>query len=284
VTVPISVVVSSNIGSEIAIMRSNTPGSGGPAQFAFDVNGNFKFDAGIDTFRSFGLDGDIPVAGDWDGTGVVRIGVYRPSLGAWFLDLNNNGVWDGTSGGDGIFYFGLPGDVPVVGDWSGNGVSKFGVFRCPAVGQPGVCSWILDYAGKKAYDPATAVTLSYGLPGDIPVVGNWSGAQTGPTQIGVFRCPANGQGVCTWIVNSTGSGSYSTADQKYQYGLPGDYPIVGAWNGGTRRIGVWRQGLVILNVSGSNSFGITDQLGSFGVAGDKVVIGAWTGPSITNFP
>jgi hypothetical protein len=283
VTVPVTLIVTSSVGSEIAIFRSNNPGSGGPAQFAFDVNGNIKFDPGIDTFRQFGLDGDIPVAGDWDGTGVVRIGVYRPSMGAWYLDLNNNGTWDGVSGGDGVYFFGLPGDMPVVGDWSGNGVAKFGVFRCPAVGQPGVCTWILDYAGKKAYDPSTAVMLSYGLPGDLPVVGNWTGNGTAD-QVGVFRCPASGQGVCTWIVNSTGTGFYSSSDAKYQYGLPGDRPIVGNWGGsGRKRIGVWRQGLVVLNVSGSNTFGYNDQIGSFGLPGDQVVVGSWSGP-ITNFP
>ena len=46
---------------------------------------------------SFGMSGDIPVTGDWTGNGVSKIGVFRPSTGEWFLDLNGNGKWDGSS-------------------------------------------------------------------------------------------------------------------------------------------------------------------------------------------
>src|SRR5438132_13400614 len=34
---------------------------------------------------TFGLEGDIPLAGDWDGNGSVTIGVYRPSSSLFFL-------------------------------------------------------------------------------------------------------------------------------------------------------------------------------------------------------
>jgi hypothetical protein len=280
-TIPVVVAISSTNEGEIGVFRSITPGSGGPALFALDVNGNYKYDSGIDKFRQFGLDGDYPVAGDWTGSGVSRIGVFRPAQGAWFLDLNNNGTWDGVSGGDGVFSFGLPGDIPVVGDWNGNGIAKFGVFRCPS---SGVCTFVLDYAGKQAFDPSTAQFLSYGLPGDYPVANNWNGVIGGADEIGVFRCPKVGQpGVCTWYVNSTGTGFYSSSDMQYTYGLPGDLPIVGNWNGtGRKRIGVFRSGTVILNVSGSNVYDYTDQITSFGLPGDKPVFGNWSGPLATN--
>ena len=32
------------------------------------------------------------MTGDWDGSGVTKIGVFIDGL--WFLDLNGNGVWD----------------------------------------------------------------------------------------------------------------------------------------------------------------------------------------------
>jgi hypothetical protein len=100
-----------------------------------DTNGNDAWNAGTDTVTSFGTTGDVPVAGDWDGTGSARIGVFRN--GVWFLDTNGNGVSDGT---DTVAYFGMTGDIPVVGDWNGNGTSKIGVFR------NGV--WFLDTNGS----------------------------------------------------------------------------------------------------------------------------------------
>jgi hypothetical protein len=287
-TIPVTVAVGSTTAGMIGIFRSNVPGSGGPAQFALDVNGDYKFESGVDKFRIFGLDGDYPVAGDWTGIGAQQIGVFRPSLGAWFLDLNNDGTWDPSTTGsnglkDNVFFFGLPGDIPVVGDWNGDGRTKLGIFRCPTNG--GVCTFVLDFAGKLAFDPTTAVFNSYGLAGDYPVANNWNGLSGGSDQIGVFRCPAAGKaGVCTWYVNSTGLGYYSSSDQQYSYGLPGDIPVVGNWNGtGRKRIGVFRSGTWILNVSGTNVFDFSDQITSFGLPGDKAVVGNWSA-NLTSAP
>jgi hypothetical protein len=66
---------------------------------------------------SFGLAGDIPVSGDWNGTGITHIGVFRPSRGEWFLDLNGNGTWDGPSVDLYVAGFGHAGDIPVIGNW-----------------------------------------------------------------------------------------------------------------------------------------------------------------------
>ena len=61
-----------------------------------DRNRNGGYDgtaAGDETF-SFGQSGDVPVVGDWTGSGTVKIGVFRN--GQWLLDCNGNGVWDGA--------------------------------------------------------------------------------------------------------------------------------------------------------------------------------------------
>jgi hypothetical protein len=269
---------------QIGVFRSLVPGAS-LGTFALDPDGNFAFD-GADKFRQFGLSGDQPVAGDWFGTGIVSLGVFRcPAAGvcSWYIDANNNGTWDGVAGGDAIWNFGITGDQAIVGDWTGDGISKIGVMRCPPVGTPGVCTWYMDAGNKHAYDAATVRVNQYGIAGDIPVANNWNG--TGNIdQIGVFRCPTPGVGVCTWIVNSTGTGVFSASDAQYQYGLTGDRPIVGNWQvaGSTttrKRIGVFRGGQVILNVSGSNAFVLgSDFIGNFGLPGDLPVIGFWTMP------
>jgi hypothetical protein len=274
-TLPVSLTVTSGTAGEIAVFRQSNTGTGGQAQMVIDANGNFQFDPNLDKFRLFGLNGDIPVAGDWYGTGQTTIGVFRQ--GVWVLDIDNNGVY---SSGDKVFFFGLPGDIPVTGDWNGDGRIKFGVFRC-ASPTASNCAFILDYAGKMAYDPSTAKVFNYGLPGDKPVAGRWNPSSP-VDQIGVYRCPT-GWSTCYWVVNSTGTGSYSSGDQIYNYGLPGDIPIVGNWFGsGVKRIGVFRSGTIVLNISGTGIFGTTDFVGSFGLGGDYPVVGSWSGPIITN--
>jgi hypothetical protein len=84
-----------------------------------DSNGNGILDScRVDTcLGRFGTKGDLPVAGDWDGTGKVRIGVFRPSTGQWLLDMNGNGKLDGCKVDACLGPFGQPGDLPVVGKW-----------------------------------------------------------------------------------------------------------------------------------------------------------------------
>jgi hypothetical protein len=249
--------------TKLGVFRS-PPGLG---FWTFDNNGNNAFDAG-DKVTFFGLPGDQPVAGDWDGTGIVRIGVFRKGL--WYLDLNNNGQWDGAAGGDGLFAFGLTDDIAVAGDWNGDGRTKLGVFRCP---QSGICTWVLDYAGKFAYDAATVRAVSYGLPGDIPVVNNWN-ASSNTDQVGVYRALPNGLGV--WIVDSNGSGVWEPSDSVYQFGLAEDIPVVGNWNSGVRkRLGVFRKGVWILDTNGNNLYDANDAVGVFGLPGDRPVTGKW---------
>jgi hypothetical protein len=66
---------------------------------------------------SFGVSGDLPVTGDWNATGRTKIGVFRPSTGEWFLDLNGNGKWDGPSLDLYVPGYGQAGDIPVIGRW-----------------------------------------------------------------------------------------------------------------------------------------------------------------------
>ena len=71
---------------------------------------------------NYGLGGDYPVVGDWDGNGTVTIGIYRN--GSFYLrNANTIGF------ADIVFPFGAPGDQPVAGDWDGDGDDTIGVYR-----------------------------------------------------------------------------------------------------------------------------------------------------------
>ncbi len=210
----------------------------------------------LTTSLSYGQAGDIPVAGDWTGSGVKRIGVFRSGL--WILDTNGNGVLDA---GDKVVSFGQAGDIPVLGDWNGTGTIKLGLFRSG--------SFILDLSGHLS-GIATGVadaSFTYGQSTDIPVVGDWN--NTGYTKVGVFR---NG----SWLVDTNGDHQFTSLDKTYTYGQAGDIPVTGNWDSaGLVRIGVYRNGTWILNFSGTNvlgSLGQTDLSIPFGAAGQTPVV------------
>jgi serine-aspartate repeat-containing protein C/D/E len=73
---------------------------------------------------AYGNANDLPIVGEWNGSGTKGIGIFRN--GTWILDTNGNGVPDGS---DKTVAFGQAGDVPVVGDWRGTGRIALGLFR-----------------------------------------------------------------------------------------------------------------------------------------------------------
>jgi hypothetical protein len=133
-----------------------------------DVNGNGAWDGTpTDANYWFGYPGAIPVTGDWDGSGTTKIGVYDPSAGLWWVDLNGNGVWDGTPT-DANYWFGYPGAIPVTGDWDGSGTTKIGVY------DPSAGLWWVDLNGNGAWDGTpTDANYWFGYPGTIPATGKW---------------------------------------------------------------------------------------------------------------
>jgi hypothetical protein len=101
------------------------------------------------------------VVGDWNGDGTTDIGVTNGQT--WYLDMNNNGIWDA---GDRVNNFGLPGWTPIVGDWNGDRKgTKLGVYKDG--------SWYLDTNGDGAFGSGDSV-YTFGLPGWTSVAGKWS--------------------------------------------------------------------------------------------------------------
>jgi hypothetical protein len=211
---------------------------------------------GLVTSVSYGQPGDIPVAGDWTGSGVKQAGVFRD--GTWILDTNGDGVLDA---GDQVVAFGQAGDIPVVGDWTGSGRVKLGLFRAGA--------FILDLSGHLS-GVATGVpdaAFSFGQPTDIPVVGDWNGS--GISKVGVFR---NG----AWLIDYNGDHLFNGLDKTYRYGQAGDIPVTGNWDSnGITRLGVYRDGYWILNYIGTNILGLpglTELYIPFGAPGQIPIV------------
>ena len=191
--------------------------TGGYAWWYFDSNGNGQWDSGIDTALQFGIDGDIPVVGDWNGDGKSDFGAVRNvgGLAWWYFDSNGNRQWD--SGIDQSLQFGIAGDIPVVGDWNGDGMSDFGAVRFV----DGYAWWYFDSNGNRQWDPGIDQSLQFGIEGDIPVVGDWNG--DGISDFGVMR---NG----IWYLDGNGNRQWDGGDLVYpSYGVPGDQPVGGVW-------------------------------------------------------
>ena len=170
------------------------------------------------SFSGYGEAGDIPIVGDWDGTGIQRIGVFRQSQ--WWLDINNDRQWDPIH--DIMFYYGQPGDTPVIGDWNNTGRQRIGVFR------PGVnnAEWWVDLNGDYVWDPQHDEAFFYGAPGDIPVVGDWT--HTGVTRVGVVRSLSIGvpEPILQWWLDINNDHIWDSRDVAPFFGISGDIPIV----------------------------------------------------------
>jgi hypothetical protein len=162
--------------SEVGVFRPNT------GMWYVDLNGNDQWSGcGGDGCHHFGMEGDLPVAGDWNNGGPAKIGVFRPSTGMWYLDYNGNGQWDGC-GTDSCIHFGMSGDQPVSGDWNGSGSGKVGVFR------PSTSMWYLDYNGNGQWDGCQidwCISFGMGMDEFQPVVGDWDGTRF--SKVGAFR-------------------------------------------------------------------------------------------------
>jgi serine-aspartate repeat-containing protein C/D/E len=114
---------------------------------------------------------------------------------------------------DHVFHYGAPGDVPVAGDWNGDGIRSIGVFRD---GQ-----WNLDLDGDGQFTDKDA-SFTFGQAGDIPIVGDFDG--DGVDEIGVYR---DGK----WIIDINHNHQIDAQDMVFELGGYGDKPVVGDWNG-----------------------------------------------------
>ena len=188
-------------------------------------------EAGLDPIEhtfSYGELGDVPVMGDWNGTGEKTPGVIR---GAKFGPYGGKLTWllrNSNSAGppDIVLEFGEAGDQPVVGDWSGDGKDGVGVMTS-------------DGLWKLRLDLTTGPSDSefmFGESGDTAIVGDWNG--DGVDTIGVHRGTQ-------WLLRN--SNSAGGPNHSFWYGRAGDIPVVGDWNAdGMDTVGIMRNGIWLL--------------------------------------
>jgi peptidoglycan/xylan/chitin deacetylase (PgdA/CDA1 family) len=152
------------------------------------------------------------------------------------------------------FDFGAPGDMPVAGDWNGDGLKTPGVVRGN--------TWYLR--NSLSAGPAD-LTFTFGLPSDAVIVGDWDGNGTDTPGVVSGR---------NWQLRNSNSGG--GADISFVWGALYDVPIAGDWDGnGTDTPGAVRGAARYLR--NSLSGGTADIAYSFGLATDRPVVGDWDG-------
>lgn len=242
----------------------------------FLVNGDWRLrntnSAGAPnvSFR-FGSNGQIPVAGDWNGDGTDTVGTFDPAVRTWHLRNSN------TTGGASIpaFVFGptttatvdrYPGRYPVAGDWNGDGIDTIGIFDRTTA------TWYLRNSNTTGGSIGPFV---YGKPGDLPIVGDWNG--DGKDTIGIIR-GIQDQGTRWALRNSNTAGN---ANLAFLYGTA-PFPAPGDWNGdGIDTPGAYEVLAYRWQLRNSNSAG-RPNIGPFAYTGGILesavpIVGDWNG-------
>ena len=159
----------------------------------------------------WGTEGDIPVGGDFDGSGYSDVTVFRPTDGYWYSYVGDNNQ-------PRYFKWGQTGDQPVPADYDYDGKTDFAIFR-PSTGD----WWISRSSDQSVWG------VHFGISTDIPLTGDYDG--DGYADLCVYRAS---QGTWYQYLSTTGF-------NVVQFGLSTDIPVPGDYDGdGKTDIAVWR--------------------------------------------
>ena len=189
--------------------------------------------------------------------GAAGMGLVDPTSGVWHLR---------TRGGDpASFYFGNPGDYPMMGDWNCDGIDTPGLYRQ---------SDGYVYLRNSNTQGVADIKFYFGDPGDVPLAGDFNG--DGCDTVSIYR-QTEGQ---VYIINKLGAnnGGLGKADYQYYFGNPGDKPFTGDFNGdGITTVGLHRESTGFLYFRNTNTQGIAEFQFYFGIPNDRLIAGDWTG-------
>jgi uncharacterized delta-60 repeat protein len=194
---------------------------------------------------------------DFDGDGKTDIGIYRPSVGEWWINRSSNGLgyalqfgssadkltpvdftgdgktdvaffrpvsgeWFVLRSEDNSFYsfpFGANGDIPAPADFDGDNKADAAVFR------PSDSTWYI----RRSSDGGTTIQ-QFGQTGDVPVVADYDGDNK--ADLAVYRVNSG-----EWWIQRSSAGLIA-----FQFGNSTDKPVQGDYTGdGKADVALFRQ-------------------------------------------
>jgi hypothetical protein len=204
-------------------------------------------------FYDFNIYGDPSISIRNDFTS-CNIGLFRPSTARWYLDYDNNGASNYQ------VTWGASTDIPVAGDWDGDGKDEIGLYR------PSTQMWYLDYDNNGASD----YRVTWGESTDKPVAGDWDG--DGKDEIGLYRPSTQ-----MWYLDYDNNGA---SDYRVKWGASTDKPVAGDWDGdGKDEIGLFRPSTARWYLDYDNN-GASNYQVTWGASTDIPVAGDWDGDGL----
>ncbi len=184
-----------------------------------------------------------------------------PIRGAGLVDVAA-GIWHL---GAAPFYYGNPGDHPMLGDWDCDGIETPGLYRR---------SDGFVYLRNAATPGIADVRYFFGDPGDVPIAGDFDG--DGCDTVSLYR-PSEGR---VYIHDALGSGEQGlgAAELSYYFGNPADKPFAGDFDGdGVDTVGLHRETSGLVYFRNSHTAGPADLQFVYGDPGDRLVAHDWAG-------
>jgi len=189
--------------------------------------------------------------------GADAVGLVDPTSGMWHLQTSDR---DPAS-----FYYGNPGDFPIMGDWNCDDIDTPGLYRR---------SDGLVYLRNSNSQGQADIRFFFGDPGDVPLAGDFNG--DGCDTVSIYR-PSEQR---IHVINKLGenNGGLGDADYSYIFGNPGDKPFTGDFNdNGIDTVGLHRESSGFMYFRNTNTQGVAHHAFYFGNPGDRLVAGNWLG-------